>query len=106
MARPTECLRFRRNPDGSVSVSAPGDLQPLEDFLESDIGDNVRELDLVIGHARDPGPTPWGFGGDSCHVSIGPEDVRVENDFTGQDVTLPRTDFLRILEDYAAAVTG
>ncbi len=104
MARPTECLRFRRNSDGSVSVSAPGDLQPLEDFLESDIGDDVRALDIVLEHARDP--APWGFGGDSCHVSIGPDDVRVENDFTGQDVTLPRADFLRILEDYAAAVTG
>jgi len=104
MGRTPESVRFARARDGHVSVSAPRDLQPIEDFLESDIGDNVPELELVIEHARNPGPAPWGFGGDSCHVSIGPDDVRVENDFTGEYVTLPRLDFLHILAEYAGAI--
>ena len=76
MGRTPDSVRFDRAGDGHISVSAPRDLQPIEDFLESDIGDNVPELELVIEHARNPGPSSWGFGGDSCHVSIGPDDVR------------------------------
>lgn len=76
----------------------------MDDLLESDIGENISELELLVEHARDPGPAPRGFGGDSCHVSIGPADVRVENDATGQAVTLSRTEFLRILDEYAGAV--
>ncbi len=104
MGRTPDSVRFARARDGHVSVSAPLDLQPIEDFLESDIGDDVPGLELVIEHARHPGPGAWGFAGDSCHVSIGPDDVRVENDFTGEYVTLPRLDFLHILDDYATAI--
>jgi hypothetical protein len=95
-------VRFSRGEGGHVSVTASPEFQPLEDFLESDIG----ELRLVAEHARDSGPEPWGFGGNSCHVTIGSEEVRVENDFTGQQVTLPRSEFVRILDDYAHEVSS
>lgn len=104
MGRTPESVRFARAQDGHVSVSAPHDLQPIDDFLESDIGENVAELESLIAHAREPNPAPRGFAGDSCHVSIGPEDVRVENDFTGEYVTLPRVAFLDILTAYAGAI--
>ena len=104
MGRTPEAVRFARARDGHVSVSAPHDLQPIDDFLESDIGENVAELESLIAHTRDPNPAPRGFAGDSCHVSIGREDVLVENDFTGEHVTLPRADFLDILTAYAGAI--
>ncbi|HEX6352256.1 hypothetical protein [Actinophytocola sp.] len=94
-------VQFSRGEGGRVSVSASPGFQPLDDFLESDIGDDLSELRLVAEHARDCGPEPWGFGGNSCHVTISRENVHVENDFTGEQVTLPRSDFVQILDDYA-----
>jgi hypothetical protein len=76
----------------------------IDDFLEGEIGDSERLLDLITERTRNPGPDSWGFSGDSCGVSIGPEDVHVENEFTGRHVTLPRAGFLQILEAYADAV--
>jgi hypothetical protein len=99
-------VQFSRGEGGHVSVTASPEFQPLEDFLESDIGEDLSELRLVAEHARDSGPEPWGFGGNSCHVTIGPEEVCVENDFTGQQVTLPRSEFVRILDDYAHEVSS
>lgn len=89
-----------------MSVSASPDLQPLDDLLEGDIGENIPDLEIIAEHTRNPGPDPWGFGGDSCHVSIGPGEVHVENDATGQAVTMPRAEFLRILDEYAGAVAA
>lgn len=76
----------------------------LGDFLDGDIGDNVADLELVIDHVAHPGPHPWGFSGDSCHVTVDADEVLVENDLTGEQVTLSRTDFLTVLHDYARAV--
>jgi hypothetical protein len=76
----------------------------LADFLEGDIGDDVADLELVIEHVAHPGPHPWGFGGDSCHVTVDADEVLVENDVTGEQVTLSRTDFLTVLHDHARAV--
>jgi hypothetical protein len=104
--RATRCVRFSHDADGHVSVTASPDFQPLDDFLESDIGDNVSELELFADRARTCEPEPWGFGGDSCHVTVGPKDVLVENDFTGQHMTLPRNEFLKIIDDYAHAVSA
>jgi hypothetical protein len=78
----------------------------VREFLASDIGDDVSALELVTRHVREPGPAPWGFTGDSCHVSVGPDEVHVANDFSGQEVTLPRTEFLRLLDEHAGAIRG
>lgn len=102
----TRCVRFARSGDGSVSVSAPPDLQPIDEFLETDLGESPAERRLVAEHARDPGPDPWGFGGDSCHITVRPETVLVENDFDGRRVTVPRTEFVRILGDFERALAG
>jgi hypothetical protein len=77
---------------------------PIDDFLESDIGDDLTELRFVADRARHAEPAPWGFGGDSCHITVDADDVLVENDFTGQQVTLPRSEFLKILDDYAGVL--
>lgn len=76
----------------------------LVDFLEGDIGDDVADLELVIEHVSHPGPDPWGFGGDSCHVTVDGGEVLVENDITGEQVTLSRAEFLTVLHDHARAV--
>jgi len=86
-------------------MDRPADaLTVLREFLANDIGDDVAELELIRSHAREPGPAPWGFTGDSCHVSIGSDEVHVANDFSGREVTLPRAEFLRVLEEYAGAI--
>jgi uncharacterized protein YacL (UPF0231 family) len=102
----TRSVRFTREMDGHVSVLTSPDFRPLEDFLETDIGNELDELRFVAERARDARPEPWGFGGDSCHVTVGGDDVVVENDFTGQRVLLSRMEFLRILDEYAGAVRG
>lgn len=99
-------MRFSRGLDGHVVVTASPDFRPLEDFLASDIGDSEADLRLVVERARGGLLEPWGFGGNSCHVTVGPEDVLVENDFTGQQVTLSRDEFVKILDDYAHALGG
>lgn len=104
MDRATRTVRFDRGADGRVSVSASPDFRPVEDFLGSDIGDSVDDLRLVVEAARAGAREPWGFGGNSCHVTVGPDDVLVENDFTGQHVTLSRDEFVKILDDYALVV--
>jgi hypothetical protein len=76
----------------------------VREFLASDIGDDVPALELVTRHAREPGAAAWGFTGDSCHVSVGADEVHVANDFSGQEVTLPRAEFLRLLDEYAGAI--
>jgi len=102
----TRCVRFTREADGHVSVLTSPDFRPLEDFLETDIGGELGELRFVAERARNVQPEPWGFGGDTCHVTVGGDDVLVENDFTGQRVFLSRSEFLRILDEYAGAVRG
>jgi hypothetical protein len=102
--RATRSVRFSRGADGHVIVTASPDFRPLEDFLASDIGDSEADLRLVVERARGDAREPWGFGGNSCHVTVGPDDVLVENDFTGQQVTLSREEFVKILDDYARAV--
>ncbi|MFL6125702.1 hypothetical protein [Actinophytocola sp.] len=99
-------MRFTREADGHVSVLTSPDYRPLEDFLETDIGGELSELRFLAERARHARAEPWGFGGDTCHVTVGGDDVLVENDFTGQRVTLPRGEFLRILDEYAAASAG
>lgn len=101
MDKATRSVSFSRGADGHVSVTASPDFRPLEDFLESDIED----LRLVAERARGDAREPWGFGGNSCHVTVGPDDVLVENDFTEQHVTLSRDEFVKILDDYAAFVS-
>jgi hypothetical protein len=73
----------------------------IDDFLESDIGDDRSELQFLTERARHAEPEPWGFGGNTCHVTVDREEVLVENDFTGEQVTVSRSDFLRILDEYA-----
>lgn len=106
MGEATSCVRFSRGEDGYVSVTASPDFRPLDEFLESDIGEDVAELRFVAERARGSEPEPWGFGGNSCHVTVGPDEVCVENDFTGQQVTLPRAEFVKILDDYAHEVAA
>lgn len=82
------------------------DFLPIEEFLGSDAGVELSDLRLLATRARRVEPVPWGFGGDCCHVTVDGDDVFVENDFTGQLFSLSRDDFRRIVEDYAAVVSG
>jgi hypothetical protein len=86
-----------------VAVDVSAGFGPLKDFLESDIGEEVTDLRFLVERLRGAQGEPWGFGGNSCHVTVG-DDVLVENDFTGQRVVLSRSEFLKVLEDYVGAV--
>jgi hypothetical protein len=97
-------VRFESRDGGRVSVDVSADFGPLKDFLESDIGAELSELRFLAERLRDGQGEPWGFGGDSCHVTVG-DDVLVENDFTGQRVVLSRSEFLKVLDDYVGAIS-
>lgn len=100
----TRCVRFAAGDGGRVSVDVSADFGPLKDLLESDIGCELSELRFLAERLRGEVGEPWGFGGNSCHVTVA-DDVLVENDFTGQRVVLSRDEFLRVLDDYAGAVS-
>lgn len=104
MARATRCVRFACGSDGRIAVRTTPDFRPIEDFLGSDV--DPTDLRFLATRARGAERAPWGFGGDSCHVTVDGDDVFVENDFTGQNVALSRDEFLKILEEYAAVVSG
>jgi hypothetical protein len=99
----TRCVRFESRGGGRVAVDVSAGFGPLKDFLESDIGEEVTDLRFLVERLRGAQGEPWGFGGNSCHVTVG-DDVLVENDFTGQRVVLSRSEFLKVLEDYVGAV--
>jgi hypothetical protein len=97
-------VRFAAAAGGRVSVDVSADFGPLKEFLEFDIGAELSELRFLAERLRGEVGEPWGFGGDSCHVTVG-EDVLVENDFTGERVVLSRDEFLQVLDDYAGAIS-
>ncbi|HEU5470851.1 MAG TPA: hypothetical protein VFV67_09375 [Actinophytocola sp.] len=104
MVKATSTVRFARDADGGIRVTVPPDLHPLDDFLETDLGDSASALDQVVGRVRDGGADPWAFGGDCCHLTVHADEVLIENDFTGARVTLSRAEFLAIADDFARAV--
>jgi hypothetical protein len=106
VGRATRCVRFGPLPDGRVAVVAAPGYRALSDFLETDLGGELAELRFVAARARRAEVAPWGYGGDSCHVTVETDDVLVENDFTGEQVVLPRPEFVRVLDDYAEAVAA
>jgi hypothetical protein len=97
VSKATRFVQFARGDSGHVSVAVPDDLQPLGDFFESDIGNSAATLRLVVGQVRCAGPQ---FAGDSCRLTVRGDDVVIENDVTGQSVTLPRTDFLNLAAQF------
>lgn len=103
MGKATRCVRVR-SVAGHVLVDVSDDFGPLKDLLETDIGSELSELRFLLERLRGRHSEPWGFGSDSCHVTVG-DDVLVENDFTGQHVVLSRDEFVRLLDEYAGAVT-
>jgi hypothetical protein len=96
VSKATRFVQFARGDSGYVSVSVPDDLQPLGDFFETDIGNSAATLRLVVRQVH----TGQRFAGDSCLLTVHDDDVVIENDVTGQSVTLPRTDFLNLAAQF------
>lgn len=104
MGKATKTAQFTRNADGYVVVTVSPDLQPLDDFLETEIGESLTTLALVTARVRAAGAEPWTLGGDCCHVTVRSAEVLIENDFTGRALTLSGSEFLEIAAEFEHAV--
>lgn len=104
MSKLENLVKFSRDEDGYVAVRASSECQPVDDFLE-DLGRNPEFLNDVLAQVRAPDPEPWMIGGNSCHITLTPESVLIEHDFLDESVTLPRLEFLKLLENLTHEVT-
>ncbi|HET9142211.1 hypothetical protein [Actinophytocola sp.] len=102
MGKATKTVKFTWNAAGRVAVAVSPDLRPLDDFLETEIGESLSTLALITGRVR--AGEPWAFGGDCCHLTVRAGEVCLENDFTGCRVTLAGAEFLDIAGEFERAV--
>jgi uncharacterized protein YacL (UPF0231 family) len=104
VGKATKAAQFARNADGYVVVTVSPDLRPLDDFLETEIGESLSTLGLITARVRAADAEPWTFGGDCCHLTVRSDEVLIENDFTLCRLTLSGTEFLEIAAEFERAV--
>ncbi|OLF07499.1 hypothetical protein BLA60_26590 [Actinophytocola xinjiangensis] len=90
--------------DGELRIRVPPELEPLDDFLESEIGADRAVLDIVEHHVRHD--RQWEFAGDSCELVLDGDTVTITHDYTGTAVTLARRDLRDLLADLGAFLGG
>lgn len=83
--------------DGELEVSAPAALEPLDDFLETEIGTDGDMLELVGHHVRHD--RVWRFAGDACQLNLDGETVTVTHNYTDTSTVLTRAEFRNLLGD-------
>lgn len=81
--------------DGELEVSAPSTLEPLDDFLETEIGTDDATLDLIDHHVRHD--REWQFSGNACQLRLDGERVTVRHNYTAASVDLSRDDLRGLL---------
>jgi hypothetical protein len=97
-------IRFVHDDDGEVGIVVSPELKPLDELLE-DIGDDIDVWQEAIDHLRHPSSEPWGFGGNSHHMVIGPDKVVIENQINSDDsVSLSRADFFEVVEAFVREI--
>lgn len=93
-------IRFGRDQHGAVTVLVPDGYEPIDELLSDDVTDDREMLAEILDHARNPTREEWGTGGNACWVSITPDAVTVDNEYSGQTTTLPHAEFIEIVEAY------
>jgi uncharacterized protein YacL (UPF0231 family) len=88
--------------DGELEVSAPSTLEPLDDFLESEIGTDDATLDLIDHHVRHD--REWQFSGNACQLRLDGERVTVTHNYTDVSVDLSRDDLRGLLAALRLAI--
>jgi hypothetical protein len=81
--------------DDELEVSAPSELEPLNEFFETEIGTSDAVLDLIEHHVRHD--RTWQFTGDACHLRLDGEMVTIEHEYTKARTNLPRADLRDLL---------
>jgi hypothetical protein len=93
-------LTYRWQPDGELVLDAPAELKPVALLLQLDMVQFPALLMDAIEHAREPGQQ-WSSGGNVAWIDQEGERVIVSNQHReGEEVTLPREQFLEILEEF------
>jgi hypothetical protein len=83
--------------DDDLEVVVPAELEPLDDFLETEIGTSETTLDLVEHHVRHA--RTWSFTGDACQLDLANATVTITHLHTGVSVELSRADLLGLLAE-------
>lgn len=97
-------VTVKRGIFGDVVVSVSKELWPLSDLLQTDM---VQFPELLLAEAIEAASEPgqeWSSGGNAYWIEIEGERVTVSNQFTEEEVTLPREQFLEILRDFQRAL--
>lgn len=86
--------------DDDLEVAVPAELEPLDDFLETEVGTSDATLCLVEHHVRhDSG---WRFTGNACQLDLENAMVTITHHHTDASTCLSREDFLGVLADVRA----
>jgi uncharacterized protein YacL (UPF0231 family) len=88
---------------GELTVSAPPELEPLNDFFETEIGTSEAMLDQVEHHVRHD--RSWQLTGNACCLRLDGETATIQNNYTGTSATLTRIDLHALLVDLRALLT-
>jgi uncharacterized protein YacL (UPF0231 family) len=89
--------------DDELAVSVPPELEPLDDFFETEIGTSDAMLNLIehcVRHDR-----TWQFTGNACHLRLDGESITVEHNYTNARTTLTRADLRTLVADLRAFLT-
>lgn len=89
--------------DDDLEVAVPPELEPLDDFLETEVGTSEATLDLLEHHTRHT--RTWRFTGNACQLDLSPATVTITHLHTGSGTSLSRADFLSLLADLRTLFT-
>jgi hypothetical protein len=81
--------------DDELEVSVPPALEPLKDFIETEIGTSDVKLDLIDHHLRHD--RTWQYSGDACRLDLNGERATVKHSYTGAFVQLTRAELRDLL---------
>lgn len=96
MSSLTARVRFAMH-NGELHIRVPPELEPLDDFLESEIGADRATLDIVDHHVRHD--RKWKFAGNSCELALDGDTATITHDYTGTTITLTRHDLHDLLAE-------
>ncbi|MEV4058406.1 hypothetical protein AB0J55_44975 [Amycolatopsis sp. NPDC049688] len=97
-------MTFRHQADGKIEVMAPPEWEPIASLLFG-IEHMKPIIDLMVEYARNPAEEPRAVGGGQEYwVVIDKDKAVIRSDFSNASVTLPRVEFLLIIEEFAKRV--
>jgi hypothetical protein len=95
-------VRFERDKQGDLVVVCPPELTPIAELLGGGLERTPFLWKKMVEEVRTPRSEPYWIGGANEYgLTIYPDYVLIDSEFTTAKVTMPRTEFLSIMERFA-----